>query len=383
VEGSNYNKAVEIYNNTGVAVSLQGYEIWSVINGGDWIGGMTVFGGIVDPVALEGVLGAGETLVVCHDAAGQTLVSYCDLLVDDGPLIFNGNDAVGLYYMGTLLDAVGRDGEAPETGWDVSGVVGATKDHTMRRVPGVIAGEPDWSIAATDQWMVLAKDSFDGLGSHMVDGTCPEPDPCGDGVCEETEDCSVCPQDCGGCDSGCGEDIFFSQYVEGSGQNKALEIHNETGMDVSLADYAIWRIANGGTWQGAADDAFLFSGVLEAGATFVLCHEEANAEILAVCDMPLGYGPVSVNGNDALALVRDGLVIDTIGAEGEVGAEGWTVADVAGATKNHTLVRKGSEVDGDPDWALSAATQWLVFEQDNIGGLGAHAVDEPCQLSLP
>ena len=33
-------------------------------------------------------------------------------------------------------------------------------------------------------------------------------------------------------------DLFFSQYGEGSGNNKFLEIYNGTGQDVDLSNYA-------------------------------------------------------------------------------------------------------------------------------------------------
>ena len=41
--------------------------------------------------------------------------------------------------------------------------------------------------------------------------------------------------------------LFFSEYVEGWSNNKALEIYNPTGEQIDLSSYSISRYANGGT----------------------------------------------------------------------------------------------------------------------------------------
>ena len=42
-------------------------------------------------------------------------------------------------------------------------------------------------------------------------------------------------------------ELFISEYVEGSGNNKALEIYNPTSQDIDLALYMIIRYSNGAT----------------------------------------------------------------------------------------------------------------------------------------
>ncbi|MBN1327322.1 MAG: lamin tail domain-containing protein, partial [Candidatus Cloacimonetes bacterium] len=51
-------------------------------------------------------------------------------------------------------------------------------------------------------------------------------------------------------DTGLGRDtdLFFSEYIEGSSNNKALEIYNGTGAQVDLADYRIAQSVNGAGW---------------------------------------------------------------------------------------------------------------------------------------
>ena len=40
-------------------------------------------------------------------------------------------------------------------------------------------------------------------------------------------------------------DLFFSEYIEGSSNNKALEIYNPTNQEIDLSAYSISRYSNG------------------------------------------------------------------------------------------------------------------------------------------
>ena len=71
-------------------------------------------------------------------------------------------------------------------------------------------------------------------------------------------------------------------------------------------------------------------------------------------------------------------MIDMVGSMDttDVG-DGWTVAGVANATKDHTLVRKAAIQRGETDWALSAGgnetdSQWVVLNKDEWSYLGSH-----------
>ena len=44
------------------------------------------------------------------------------------------------------------------------------------------------------------------------------------------------------------EELFFSEYIEGSSNNKALEIYNGTGSEINLENYRINQSVNGGGW---------------------------------------------------------------------------------------------------------------------------------------
>ncbi|MBT3299415.1 MAG: T9SS type A sorting domain-containing protein, partial [Candidatus Marinimicrobia bacterium] len=58
--------------------------------------------------------------------------------------------------------------------------------------------------------------------------------------------------------------------------------------------------------------------------------------------------------------------------------DGWDVAGITNATKDHTLVRKTSVTTGNADWASSAGTntsdsEWVVYDQNTWDNLGSHS----------
>ncbi len=189
--------------------------------------------------------------------------------------------------------------------------------------------------------------------------------------------------------SGQATDLFFSEYIEGGSQNKALEIFNGTGSSIELNDYVIRMNYNGNSWN----DVFTFpeGTILENNAVYVIGHAEADAAVLAVTDSavvnPYSGGTsyiVSFNGDDVRALCKvsgnDTTIIDIIGLYNlEDPGSGWDVAGVTDATKDHTLVRKSSVDEGNTDWTVSAGTttensEWEVYEKDEFSYLGSHTM---------
>lgn len=181
-----------------------------------------------------------------------------------------------------------------------------------------------------------------------------------------------------------GQNIFFSEYIEGGSNNKALEIYNPTDAAIALDNYIIRTNYNGNAWSGVYN--FPVGASLKPGDVFVAAHAEADAAILAVTDSAYAYGAgayiTSFNGDDVRALCyvngTDTTIIDIIGLYNlEDPGSGWAVAGVADATKDHTLVRKESVQSGQTDWAISAGTntddsEWIVYDKDTFDYLGAH-----------
>ncbi len=175
-----------------------------------------------------------------------------------------------------------------------------------------------------------------------------------------------------------GTDLFISEYIEGSSNNKALEIYNATGETVDLSNYAFWRISNGGDWAEGEANAVVLEGSLADGEVFVVCNSSASPEIQAVSDM-IGSSATYYNGDDAIGLARklgdNWFLIDKVGDEGPDPGSGWVVAGVPHATVEHTLIRKKTVVRGNLDWSVSAGTtstnsEWFIATQDYIVNLG-------------
>ena len=95
-------------------------------------------------------------------------------------------------------------------------------------------------------------------------------------------------------------DLFFSEYAEGSSNNKYIEIYNGTGADVDLSSYVIMQNSNGGPWNEYTD---VLSGTLAAGDVYVIANASADASILAEADLT-GSGICYFNGDDARALIK-------------------------------------------------------------------------------
>lgn len=67
-------------------------------------------------------------------------------------------------------------------------------------------------------------------------------------------------------------DLFISEYIEGSSNNKAVEIYNGTGSPVSLANYQVMVFPNGSTTPSTIS----LSGTLAHGDVYVVAHPSAN-----------------------------------------------------------------------------------------------------------
>lgn len=168
------------------------------------------------------------------------------------------------------------------------------------------------------------------------------------------------------------EDLYISEYVEGSSSNKYIEIYNGTGTDVDLSNYSVELYGNGNTDNPRTlDFSTLTNKTLANGDVFVIYNGRANDAIKAEGDVESNV--TWFNGDDALVLKKSGAIIDVVGKVGE--RQNWSVAGVDGATKDHTLVRKASVTKGNTDWSASAGTdatssEWEVKDKDDFASLG-------------
>ena len=337
LEGSSSNKALELYNPSNGSLDLTDYVLYRFNNGSATA---------TDSLFPQGSVAAGDVFVIANPSAIASILAVSD--TTHTITFYNGDDALILIYQptGDTLDAIGQVGVDPGTNWPVGS--GATSEFTLVRMVGIQGGNSDWTTGAME-WDVYPQNMADSLGMHTAA-------PCSGG---------------GPVGPGCSDDIFFSEYIEGTASNKALEIYNPTDFPVDLSNYEIRRYNNGAT---AITYTFQPQTMVASGDVFVVSPGAAAPAILAQADTT---DPITAfNGDDALELynAQTGMVIDAIGEAGVDPGNGWQVG--SGSTENHTLIRKINIRRGEPNWT-NGQLQWDVYPMDMADSLGMHSM-VPC-----
>ena len=166
--------------------------------------------------------------------------------------------------------------------------------------------------------------------------------------------------------------LIFSEYIEGSSSNKAIEIYNLDTNSIDLSGYKVVRASNGGGWGSGSE--LVLSGTLAGNDVYVITNDGAtDANITGNSDVTSDI--TWYNGNDALGLFLNDVLVDVIGDP--VSDANFDVAGVTGAAVNHTLVRKSSIEAGNTSWASSAGTteensEWIIYDIDVTTYLGSH-----------
>ena len=168
-------------------------------------------------------------------------------------------------------------------------------------------------------------------------------------------------------------ELFFSEYIEGTSNNKALEIFNGTGTAVNLLTegYSVQMFFNG---NSVSTLTINLTGTVASGDVYVLAQSSASAAILAQADQTNGAG--WFNGDDAVVLRKGTTVVDVIGQIGFDPGTEWGTGLTS--TADNTLRRKPTIEAGDTNGgdAFDPAVQWIGFATDTFAGLGSHG-NEP------
>ena len=432
-EGSSNNKYLEIYNPTDSVVSLDAYAFPSVSNAPDSIGEYEYWNAFTDGASIA----PGDVYVIAHGSSDSLILAHADQTHN---YLSNGDDGYALVYGSdsayTVVDFLGDFNADPGAGWDVAGVSEGTKDHTLVRKFSVSQGNSDWLLSAgttseDSEWVVLEKNDWTYLGSHtdvsfvfgctdmaannynaeatVNDASCTyDVNGCTDPTAtnynsEANIDDNSCVYTVMGCtdstatnynveavtDDGSCEylvdlsavsPLFFSEYAEGSSNNKYLEIYNPTDSVVDLSGYAFPSVVNGSTTAGEYEywNAFTDGASIAAGDVYIIAHPDADSLISIHADQT---HPYLSNGDDGYALAfgteDDYVLLDFVGDFNADPGSGWDVAGVIEATKDHTLLRKFSIAAGNTDWTASAGTttedsEWIVLDNEVWTYLGSH-----------
>ena len=165
-------------------------------------------------------------------------------------------------------------------------------------------------------------------------------------------------------------ELFISEYVEGPGNNNAIEIYNPTNSSIDLAGYIINRYSNG---SSSGPESWQLGGTIASGDVIVVGNGQLDSVDLgtywSVPVDPVFYALLDdhcngdydanstfyFNGDDAMTLEKNDTIIDIFGKVGEDPGSAWTDDASAGYTdanggtwwtKRQTLIRKSSVKQG-------------------------------------
>ena len=212
-------------------------------------------------------------------------------------------------------------------------------------------------------------------------------------------------------------DLFISEYVEGSGNNKALELYNPTNEPIDMGDYQLVRYSNG----GFVPYSVTLGGTIQPKSTYVVVLDKRDPDGTGF-DQPVDSAlqmkadtflcPVYeenrmmyFNGNDAVTLEKlTGTIVDIFGFIGPPMTSddnGWgnlndtTITYNSGGnpteytiqnyivgplfwlswTEDNTLIRKPSVSEGvkaNPDPYFVVYEQWDSIPENTFDSLGFH-----------
>ena len=281
--------------------------------------------------------------LIAHSSADAALTSVADLT--SSGVVWSGSDAVELVCGDTFIDTIGTGDEDPGSGgWTACGTPSATTNGTLVRKSWVVSGNMDWIASAGTneddcEWSLLSVDSF-FAPTPMPTTPSPTPD----------------------------QGLYISLYACGSENNKWLQITNGGTVEVDIDRCKVWVVRNGGSWNGDDESSFsIESGVLAPGESYLIAHVDADLAITEAADIT--SSDYTWNGDDAVGLAYDNVLVDSIGEDGDDPGKGWDMCGIPEATVDHTLVRKPGIVSGNTGWAVSAGTnaedcEWIVLDSD-------------------
>ena len=170
-------------------------------------------------------------------------------------------------------------------------------------------------------------------------------------------------------------DLIISEYVEGSSNNKYIEIYNGTGATVDLSNYQLMLFSNGEASATAVGATVQLSDSINHGQTIVY----RNASATAFSGTATVNSAINFNGDDAIALykISASAYVDIFGRIGEDPGTAWT-SGATFTTLNKTLVRKTDVISGITSNPASGfptlSTEWTQFDTDVASNLGSHTM---------
>ncbi len=157
-------------------------------------------------------------------------------------------------------------------------------------------------------------------------------------------------------------DLFISLYAEGApGNRKAIQIFNGTGAAIVLDDvYTVKMGPNGGAWSATP---ITLTGTIEHGEVFVIVNNATDGGWYH----DLANSSLNPNGDDAIGLFKNDVLIDVFGVQGEDPGAGWSLDGPGNGsdTVDKVVVRSSSVTGPSATWIRS---EWTVALAIPSGG---------------
>jgi Ca2+-binding RTX toxin-like protein len=155
--------------------------------------------------------------------------------------------------------------------------------------------------------------------------------------------------------------LIISEMVEGTSNNKAIELYNSSGtaFDLFQNGIAIRIYLNG---SSTPSNTIALTGIVPAGGTFVVANSSATTSILNMAQFTSAF--LNFNGNDAIELFNSVTqsAIDVIGQIGFNPGVRWGSDPVS--TLNTTLVRNVWVGDINGADLFDPSQQWTALAVD-------------------
>lgn len=151
--------------------------------------------------------------------------------------------------------------------------------------------------------------------------------------------------------------LLFSQYIDGNGNKKGLEIYNPDANVVNLAEYEIRQFANGNVTPNLT---VKLTGNLSAHAKFLIGYTSLKT---ALGENVKQVANLAFNGDDAIVLYHNGVAIDRFGRVGEQPANGWADISKGNSFKRTVLSNAVSSID--PMSVFDLNNNWSKWSDRN------------------
>ncbi len=162
-------------------------------------------------------------------------------------------------------------------------------------------------------------------------------------------------------------DLIFSEYIEGSGYNKAFELYNGTGQTIILDDYKVVFIINGTT-----EESITLSGKINHNECISFIYDDSRNTLTDTKNRNIMFD-IAINGDDVIELqkseVEADVLVDTIGT-----LDFLAVSGNEEFLKDKTLVRNANIKNPNTDFAIA---EWTEMPRDTFSNFGTTEFDVP------